>query len=92
MPEAFAAGIALADGTVCKPGVAVISDDCRVEVTIHEGKYHQVKRMFAALGYRVTTLERIRIGALDLDHSLEKGGVRPLSKEEIALVFDQPPC
>ena len=90
--EAFASGIALADGTVCKPGAAVISDDCRVEVTIHEGKYHQVKRMFAALGYRVTALERIRIGALDLDPSLAKGGVRPLSKEEIASVFDQPTC
>ncbi len=92
VPEAFASGISLADGTVCKPGAAVISDDCRVEVTIHEGKSHQVKRMFAALGYRVTALERIRIGALDLDPSLAKGEVLPLSKEELALVFDQPPC
>ena len=86
--EAFAAGIALSDGTLCQPGRAVCLGNNRVEVTIHEGRYHQVKRMFAALGYHVDALERIRIGALSLDLTLKKGGTRPLSEEEAMSVFD----
>lgn len=84
---AFSQGINLSDGTVCKPGQAVCLGNNRVEVTIHEGRYHQVKRMFAALGYRVVSLERVRIGALTLDGSLNPGGIRTLSAEEAALVF-----
>ena len=83
----FAEGITLTDGTACKEGQAVCLGNHRVRVTIHEGKYHQVKRMFAALGYKVTALERIRIGGLTLDSSLQKGDVRPLSADEAALVF-----
>ena len=60
-------------------------------VTVWEGKYHQVKRMFAALGYKVTALERVRIGGLFLDRSLKKGDIRPLTEEEAALVFADPP-
>lgn len=85
--QAFRQGIVLGDGTVCKKGQAVPLGGCRVEVTIHEGKYHQVKRMFAALGYRVTALERIRIGGLALDSTLGRGGVRALTDEEAASVF-----
>lgn len=85
---AFAGGITLSDGTVCKEGRAVPLGDLRAEVTISEGKYHQVKRMFAALGCRVTALERVRIGALTLDGRLEKGEVKPLTPEEAAKVFE----
>lgn len=85
--DAFKAGIVLADGTVCKPGEARLLDGCRVEVKISEGKYHQVKRMFAALSYTVVALERIAIGTLCLDRTLPKGGVRPLTEDEIALIF-----
>lgn len=87
--DAFAAGITLADGTVCKEGQAVFLGNTRVEVTIREGKYHQVKRMFAALGYKVTALERVRIGALTLDRSIGAGGVKPLTPEEAAAVFEK---
>ena len=85
--EAFRKGIVLGDGTVCKEGRAAPLDGCRVEVVISEGKYHQVKRMFAALGYHVEALERVRIGALELDRSLAPGGVRELDQEEAASVF-----
>ncbi len=56
-----------------------------VLLTLHEGRYHQVKRMFAALGNRVVTLQRERIGALTLDPALAPGQYRPLSDEEVAL-------
>ena len=83
----FEEGITLADGTVCKPGRAVPLDGCRVRVVISEGKYHQVKRMFAALGYHVEALERVKIGALKLDTSLAPGEVRELTGEEKESVF-----
>lgn len=89
--DAFQKGITLSDGTVCQPGQAVCRGNHRAEVTIHEGKYHQVKRMFAALGYKVVALERIRIGALRLDDSLGQGEIRPLTKAEAMQVFDTKP-
>ena len=62
-----------------------------VRVTISEGKYHQVKRMFAALGYRVTALKREQIGALMLDEGLAIGETRPMSGEEAQKVFEKQP-
>ena len=78
--ESFRGGITLGDGTVCKSGQAELLGENRVAVEISEGKYHQVKRMFAALGYHVEALERVRIGALELDLSLRAGEVRELSE------------
>ena len=52
-------------------------------VTIHEGKYHQIKRMFAHLGKTVLTLKRLSIGPLALDERLSPGEYRPLTQEEI---------
>lgn len=86
----FEEGIVLGDGTVCKSGQARILDDERVEVAISEGKYHQVKRMFAALGYHVTALERIQIGALALDRSLTAGHTREMTENEAQAVFLSP--
>ena len=54
-----------------------------IEVTIYEGKFHQVKRMFEAVGMKVTYLKRISMGTLNLDPALELGEARPLSKEEV---------
>lgn len=56
-----------------------------VRLTISEGKYHQVKRMFAAIGNHVTALHREAIGALQLDERLAPGEYRPLSEAERAL-------
>ncbi len=86
--SAFEAGIVLGDGTVCKSGQAVSLGGCRVAVEISEGKYHQVKRMFAALGYHVEALRRVRIGGLALDEGLHPGEVRALTAEEAQKVFD----
>ena len=85
--EAFRAGIILSDGTVCQPGSAEPLGGCRVKVVIREGKYHQVKRMFASLGYHVEALERVQIGALKLDAALAPGEVRELTGEEKESVF-----
>lgn len=59
----------------------------QVRLTIHEGKYHQVKRMLAAVGNRVETLHREQIGALSLDPKLPAGEWRFLTPAEIDLVF-----
>lgn len=60
-------------------------DDCRLLLTIYEGKYHQVKRMMAAVGNAVTALNRVSIGGLKLDPSLALGEYRALTEEEIAM-------
>jgi len=56
-------------------------------ITIHEGRYHQVRRMFAAAGNHVLELKRISIGGLKLPEDLEEGDWRPITKEELASVF-----
>ncbi|WBA07574.1 16S rRNA pseudouridine(516) synthase RsuA [Salinivibrio kushneri] len=61
-------------------------DDYEALLTIQEGKYHQVKRMFAAMGNKVDALHRESIGDLVLDEDLEPGEYRPLTDEEIALL------
>lgn len=84
----FAEGITLGDGTVCKSGRAEPLGGNRTAVELSEGKYHQVKRMFASLGYKVVALERVRIGALELDEALERGEVKKLTEEEAQKVFE----
>lgn len=65
------------------PAELEILDDYNVNLTISEGRYHQVKRMFAALGNKVVVLHRWRIGHIVLDEQLEEGEYRTLSAEEI---------
>lgn len=65
------------------PAELEILDDYNVNLTISEGRYHQVKRMFAALGNKVVALHRWRIGNIVLDETLEEGEFRPLSEQEI---------
>jgi 16S rRNA pseudouridine516 synthase len=59
----------------------------QARLTITEGRYHQVRRMFAAVGNHVTGLHRDRIGALDLPDAMEAGAWRPLTPSEQALLF-----
>jgi len=87
--EAFARGVRLDDGYVALPAELRLLDssDCfRAEVTVVEGKFHQIKRMFQAIGRRVTFLERVRFGPLELDRSLARGAYRELTEREIALL------
>ena len=81
--DAFAAGLTLADGTVCRSAVLEPLGAGESMITVCEGKYHQVRRMMASRGLTVTYLERRREGGLSLD-GLPRGGVRALTEEEIA--------
>ena len=79
-------GIVLHDNpTPTRPATVEQLADTELRLTISEGRYHQVKRMLAATGNRVSTLHREAIGDLDLDPSLDAGAWRTLSDTEIAL-------
>ena len=85
--DAFAAGLTLADGTVCRSAALEPLGAGESMITVCEGKYHQVRRMMASRGLTVTYLERRREGGLSLD-GLPRGGVRALTEEEIAKLED----
>ncbi len=92
--EAIAAGVTLEDGYQAKPGKLVIlsttETDSTLELTITEGKFHQVKRMMLALGKEVTFLKRRSIGRLELDSALTLGDYRELTPDELSLFDWQP--
>ncbi|WP_125152882.1 pseudouridine synthase [Clostridium rectalis] len=85
--EAFEKGIKLDDDYKCLPAkLEVIKSDengAEVYVTIQEGKFHQVKRMFEAVYKNVVYLKRIKFGEVDLDNSLEEGEYRELTQGEL---------
>nr|WP_106780517.1 pseudouridine synthase [Lysinibacillus timonensis] len=84
--EAFNMGVELDDGYMTKPGILNIlksGPNSEIELTIQEGKFHQVKRMFEARNKKVTYLKRISMGSLTLDESLELGDYRELTEEEL---------
>ena len=89
--EKFKNGITLDDGYKCKEAkleILNILDDgtSEVNITIQEGKFHQVKRMFEAVGKSVIYLQRIIFGGIELDLDLEEGEYRELTDSEIALL------
>jgi 16S rRNA pseudouridine516 synthase len=88
--KAFQKGITLDDGYVCKEAKLEIQsaseEGSEVLVTIQEGKFHQVKRMFEAVGKKVVYLKRIEFGTLKLDEDLEEGEYRELTEKEIAIL------
>ncbi|MFB3165582.1 pseudouridine synthase [Neobacillus sp. 179-C4.2 HS] len=89
--KAFAEGVTLDDGYETKPGeLKILKSGMRsdIELTITEGKFHQVKRMFEAVGKKVVYLKRISMGPLPLDETLELGEYRELTDEEIELLRD----
>ncbi len=80
--EIFRQGIQLkSEKTLTEPAKLVILDDYHAELTISEGRYHQVKRMFAAVNNHVTQLHRKQIGNIVLD--IPEGEYRPLTQDEI---------
>jgi 16S rRNA pseudouridine516 synthase len=84
--QAFRKGVTLDDGYETKPGELTILKSglmSDIELTITEGKFHQVKRMFQAVGKRVVYLKRMTMGPLKLDETLELGEYRELTDEEI---------
>lgn len=80
--EAFAQGLTLRDGTVCRGAVLEPLGEGESRITVCEGKYHQVRRMMASRGMPVTYLERQKEGALCLG-TLPRGEVRVLSDGEL---------
>ena len=88
--EQFRSGVTLADGYECKSAVISLSEDrTSGKITLTEGKYHQIKRMIAAMGNRVVTLRRISFGTIPLDPSLAEGEWRYLTDEETLVLEKQ---
>lgn len=89
---AFAAGMHIpADGSEpafdAQPAAMTLVAPDAGELTIHEGKFHQVKRMFRAVGREVVQLHRLSFGSLQLDPDLPQGAWRELTEEEIAALY-----
>lgn len=88
--EAFNSGVVLDDGYKCLPAKLEIleagTDGSKVKVTIQEGKFHQVKRMFKSRGKEVVFLKRTSFGPIDLDENLDRGEYRELTGEEIEVL------
>ncbi|MBP1757533.1 MAG: ribosomal small subunit pseudouridine synthase [Firmicutes bacterium] len=84
---AFAEGLNLQDGLVCQPAKLEPHSDYQADLTIHEGKFHQVKRMMLSTGRTVTALHRRSVGNLVLDEQLAPGTWRELSEAEIAGLY-----
>ena len=82
MQQGFAAGVELNDG-VCKDAKLVILGEKTAEVTLKEGRYHQIKRMFGCYGAKVVELHRLAMGDLWLPEDLPEGECRELTEEEL---------
>ena len=87
--KTFASEMTLGDGTKLKPAELKIlaqdeeHDSSEIEIKIREGKYHQIKRMFGAVGMKVVELERISMGNLKLPEDLKRGNYIELSLDEV---------
>ena len=88
MVRRFAEGIRLKDG-VCRPAELTLEGEYTGVVTLREGRYHQIKRMFGCCGGTVTALHRLSMGALRLDEGLAPWACRPLTEEELLLLRRQ---
>jgi len=88
--DQFARGIQLSDFTTLPARLEIVEagPQCLVEITIYEGKFHQVKRMFHAVGKEVLHLKRIAMGSLLLDQDLAPGEIRQLRPAELDLLQD----
>ncbi len=92
--ERFASGALLLDGDdkPLLPATLEALSPNSAWVTVSEGRYHQVRRMFAAVGNHVTALHRDRIGALDLPADLLPGAYRVMNQADISAIFVSAPC
>ena len=87
--EAFKMGLDIGDDSLTKPsGLTVLAkgDVSKVRVVLTEGRFHQVKRMFSAVGMQVLFLKRVAMGGLWLDDALVPGEYRQLKEEERKLL------
>lgn len=84
----FEKGVELKDG-VCKPAVLEKISKNRALVTLTEGRYHQIKRMFGCFGAKVIELKRLRIGDYELPNDLDEGTVRELDEEDLIKIKER---
>ena len=86
----FKEGIVFLDGTTCKPArLEILSASpslSQASITISEGKFHQVKKMFLSVGVKVTSLKRVQFGEFTLDPELAEDQYRPLNQEELKII------
>ena len=86
----FKNGIVFLDGTICKPAqLEILSSSpsiSRATITISEGKFHQVKKMFLSVGVKVTALKRVQFGDFLLDPDLAEGQYRLMNQEELKII------
>lgn len=88
----FRQGVDIGDEALTAPAVLKIlssGETSRIEITITEGRYHQIKRMFEAEGMQVTYLKRLSMGGLRLDGQLTQGECRHLTEEELQMLTDR---
>lgn len=81
-------GIDIGEDTLTMPALTEYINDNEIFLTIYEGKFHQVKRMFKALGNEVVYLKREKMGNLTLDENLENGEYRKLTMDEIEMLYN----
>lgn len=90
--QEFKDGIVFLDGTICKPAqleiLSLSPSLSQATITISEGKFHQVKKMFLSVGVKVTALKRIHFGPWSLDDNLQEGDYRHLNSQELAIIRD----
>ena len=90
--KAFEKGVTLDDGYETMPSQLKIlesGETSQIELTIHEGKFHQVKRMFESVGKKVVYLKRLSMGKLKLDETLDLGEYRELTDDEVKLIEER---
>lgn len=86
MIKAFREGIIIDRDTLCQPADLDILSDHKGRVTLSEGKYHQVKKMFLSVGCKVLVLKRESFGPFQLDPNLVPGQYRPLNEAELSYI------
>ncbi len=88
--QKFKDGIVFLDGITCKPAkleiLASSPTESRAFITISEGKFHQVKKMFLSVGVKVIALKRVQFGDFTLDSELAEGQYRFLNQEELEMI------
>lgn len=80
--DLFKKGILIDKNYLCHPAFIEMIDDYHCYITMNEGKYHQVKKMFLSCGYNVLNLKRVSFGNVMLDETLKEGEYRLLKDEE----------
>lgn len=87
--KALEAGVDIGESALTRPARVEVISDREILLTIHEGKFHQVKRMLKAVGNEVTALKRVSFGGLKLDETLNSGEYRELTDLEVQLLHEK---